>query len=322
MVAAMELKISRRNILAGGAALLSQALPIHAADGTAAKPKLKVSLFSKHLRFLNEEELAKTVADIGFDSIDLTVRKGGHVEPQRVQQDLPALVKIIRQHGLDVTMITTDTVDAETPYLEDILKTMATVGIPNYRLWNLYYTLDKPFGPQLEQMKTRVAKLAALNSRYKVRALYHVDAGVGRVGAAVLDLYTLMKEADPKAIGVNYDLHHAVEAGGSGAWINGFWLLRPYIYGVAIKDFEWAKDAKGTWRPQPKPLGEGGVPLQQFCTILAKSDFSGLVEIHYEYIMGGETDTKGTGIVDRQALYSGMKHDLTKVRELLVQAHL
>ena len=77
----MEPKISRRTLLAGGAALFGPA--------ASAKAKLKVAIFSKHLQFVDGEELAKTSAELGFDGIDITVRKGGHVEPERVKQDLP-----------------------------------------------------------------------------------------------------------------------------------------------------------------------------------------------------------------------------------------
>src|SRR5580698_1981252 len=117
--------ISRRTLMAGGAvagaALLGQA---KAADAKAAGPKPKVAIFSKHLLFLQGEELAKGAAEIGFDGIDLAVRKGGHVEPERVRQDLPALVGILRAQGLEVPMLTTDIIDADTPYAGDVLEAM------------------------------------------------------------------------------------------------------------------------------------------------------------------------------------------------------
>ena len=79
----------------------SQAAALACVAG-AAQPKeslgapLKVSVFSKHLQFLNWEEMAQTAAAIGFDGIDLTVREGGHVLPERVEHDLPKAAEIIR----------------------------------------------------------------------------------------------------------------------------------------------------------------------------------------------------------------------------------
>jgi sugar phosphate isomerase/epimerase len=303
--------------------MISQALPIRAADENAAQPQLKVAIFSKHLQFLlSGEELAKATADIGFDAIDLTVRKGGHVQPERVAQDLPLLVGIIRQHGLKVHLITTDIVDADSPFAEDILKTMVTLRIHHYRWGNLRFVAGQPYGAQLEQMKLRIAKLAELNSRYQACAMYHIESGAERVGSAVLDLYMLLKEFDPKAVGVNYDVANGVEGGGGGSWMNSFRIMEPYIRGIAVRDFDRNKDASGAWGRQFKPLGEGLIPFPQFFTLVAEARFSGLVEIIAEYLLGGETDSKGTGVVDRKAVYSGLKRDLTKLRGYLLEAHL
>ena len=132
------MQFSRRTLLAGGAALLAR-------RPASAKEKLKVAIFSKHLQFLQGEELAKGAAEIGFDGIDITVRKGGHVEPERVRQDLPPLVATIRQQGLEVPMVTTDIADAETPFAEDIVKTTAELGIRHYRFGAFKYALDQPY---------------------------------------------------------------------------------------------------------------------------------------------------------------------------------
>ena len=122
----MEPDISRRTLLAAGTALLSG----KAVAQKLAKPKPKVAIFSKHLQFVPDGDgLAQAAAEIGFDAIDLTVRKGGHVEPERVRQELPGMVAAIRKRGLEVPMITTDIIDIESPYAEDILKTMADLGI-------------------------------------------------------------------------------------------------------------------------------------------------------------------------------------------------
>jgi hypothetical protein len=47
-----------------------------------AKAKLKVAVFSKHLQFVQGGDLA--AAELGFDGLNVTVRKGGHAEPASV----------------------------------------------------------------------------------------------------------------------------------------------------------------------------------------------------------------------------------------------
>src|SRR6266853_591320 len=95
--------LTRRVLLAGGSALAASA-----AESKPAPGKLKVAIFSKHLLFLKGDDLPAGAAEIGFDGIDLAVRKGGHVEPDRVREELPRLVSSISQHVLADPMLTTD----------------------------------------------------------------------------------------------------------------------------------------------------------------------------------------------------------------------
>ncbi|HSH09257.1 MAG TPA: twin-arginine translocation signal domain-containing protein, partial [Oceanipulchritudo sp.] len=62
---------------------------VSAAPNSTAMP---IYVFSKHLQFLGYEALAKTAGELGFDGIDLTVRRRGHVLPERVREDLPNAV--------------------------------------------------------------------------------------------------------------------------------------------------------------------------------------------------------------------------------------
>jgi sugar phosphate isomerase/epimerase len=315
--------ISRRRLLATGAAAGSAALlgQARAADAKTAGPKPKVAIFSKHLLFLHGEELAKTTAELGFDGLDLAVRKGGHVEPERVRQELPPLVALIRKHGLEVPMLTTDIVDTETPYAEDILKTMADLNIRYYRWGGLKYGGSQTYATQLDAMKSRVAKLAAMNARYKANAMFHTHSGVGVVGASIWDLYILLKDFDPTSVAVNYDVGHATVEGGYGGWINSFNICGPYIRGIAVKDFLWAKNARGNWTPAWKPLGEGMVRLPEFFAMVAKSSFAGPMQLHFEYPLGGADTGKTQLTGSKEEVFAAMKKDLAKLRSYLNQAY-
>ena len=309
--------VSRRALIAGGAALCASA-----AEDKPAAGKLKVAIFSKHLQFLKGDALAAAAAEIGFDGIDLAVRKGGHVEPDRVREDLPKLVASIRQHGLEVPMITTDIADTATPYAEDILNAMSELGIRYYRWASFRYDGKRPIEQQLEDLKPRVAKLAALNSRYKASAMYHTHSGVGLVGASIWDLHIVLKDLDPQAVGVNYDIGHATVEGGLGGWINSFRITGAHLRGVAVKDFLWEKDARGNWKAQWTPLGKGMVRLPQFLGMLAASRFSGPLQLHFEYPLGGADGGKSTLTIPREEVTGAMKRDLHQLRTLLKDAAL
>jgi sugar phosphate isomerase/epimerase len=295
-------RLSRRALLAGAGFVLS---------GSAAQSKLKVAIFSKHLQFVQGDDLARTAAEIGFDAIDITVRKGGHVEPERVGPELPGLVATIRKHGLEVPMITTDIVDTSSPFAEDILRTMADLGIRYYRWGGFKYRGNTPITTQLEALRPRVAKLASLNARYQACAMYHTHSGVDLVGASFWDLHTLLDGVDPNAAGVNFDIGHATVEGGLGGWINNFRITSEHLRGIAVKDFLWGKDSKGNWQPLWKPLGEGMVRWTEFFRMVSAAGFNGPLQIHFEYEMGGPAETRAT-----------MKRDLTTLRGYLAQSGL
>jgi sugar phosphate isomerase/epimerase len=299
-------RLSRRTLLAGAGLLLGASLP-----APATQTKLKVAIFSKHLQFVKGDELAQTAAGIGFEAIDITVRKGGHIEPERVRQELPGLVAIIRKHGLEVPMITTDIADTTTPFTEDILRTMADLGIHHYRWGGFKYSGNTPIVAQLEALKPRVEKLAALNARYQAGAMYHTHSGVDLVGASFWDLHILLDGIDPNAAGVNFDIGHATVEGGLGGWINNFRVTTDHLRGIAVKDFVWGKDAKGSWQPQWKPLGDGMVRFPEFFRMVAASGFDGPLQMHFEYELGTPAETRAF-----------MKRDLATLRGYLAQAGL
>jgi sugar phosphate isomerase/epimerase len=313
----MESTPTRRAVLAAGAALLAQPL--------VAKEKLKVSIFSKHLQFLEGEELAKGAAAMGFDGVDITVRKGGHVEPARVAQDLPPLVGAIKKHGLDVPMVTTEIIDPDTPYTEDIVKSITALGIRYYRFvppGGLKYTADQPYPAQLAVIRARLARLAALNQKYGACAMFHTHSGRMAVGASFWDLDIAMKDIDPKYVGVNFDIGHATLEGGLGGWMNSFHILEPRVRGIAVKDCAWLKDAKGAWKEQWVPMGEGMVHLDEFCGMVARINFSGPVQVHYEYPLGGANNGGRSITIPREEVYAAMKRDLQKIRGSMAKANL
>ena len=95
--------LTRRSLLGtAGAVLVGGALrPFPAFAVASATPAFPAcSLFTKHLVGLPYDELASVVAELGFTSVEAPVRKGGHVEPARVEEDLPKLVEAFKKLSL------------------------------------------------------------------------------------------------------------------------------------------------------------------------------------------------------------------------------
>ena len=316
--------MNRRTFLQSTAALAAAApLSAQLSAQQPAAPKLKLAIFSKHLEFLEGEQLAKNVKELGFDGIDLAVRAKGHVEPERVRQDLPPLVSLIRAHGLEVPMLTTDIADADTPFAADILGVMTDLGIHHYRWGGYKWVAGKPLAKQIEEFKPRVAKLAALNSKYQASAMYHTHSGVDLVGASIWDLHEILNGFDPRLVGVNYDIGHATIEGGMGGWIESFRITGEYLRGVAVKDFLWEKDAKGQWKAEWKPIGQGMVKFPRFFDMLRDARFDGPLQLHFEYPLGGAENGKKKDLTMSNAdIFAAMKKDVAALRGLLGAARL
>src|SRR5262245_39163340 len=126
---------TRRRFLqtASGAAIAGGLLQSTSGANGKSEAPLKVSVLSKHLQWLVWEAMAETVKEIGFDGVDLTLRKGGHVEPERAEQDLPKAAEAIRKAGLAIPMVTAGIIDATTPHAESMLHAMKAVGVKHYR---------------------------------------------------------------------------------------------------------------------------------------------------------------------------------------------
>jgi sugar phosphate isomerase/epimerase len=221
-----------------------QALALGAAQIGSAQPqkklkkKLKVDAYSRHLQWLRSaDEVAEAVVEMGFDGVDVTVRPyPGHVDPEKVAQELPPFVNTLRKHGLQVVTITCPITDASSPNAEAMLQTASSLGITHYWWGTFRYEQGKPVMAQLDALKPRVAKLAELNAKYKMTAMYHTYSGSGTVGAAVWDLFYVLKEFDPKQVGFHWDVGHMTNAGGNSTWALNMRAAGPYIAGISAKD--------------------------------------------------------------------------------------
>jgi sugar phosphate isomerase/epimerase len=276
--------------------------------------KNPVCIFSKHLHWVGHKELGEVVASLGFDGIDLTVRPGGHVEPARVEEDLPKVVERVRSAGVDVVMLTTSILSADDTHAERVLRTAAELGIPLYRPGWLEYVEGKTIEENLETYRTQLGELADLNRSCSIRGTYQNHAGQW-VGAVVWDLWLLLREIDAEWLGCQYDIRHAVVES-VNSWPNALHLIKPFINSLVIKDFTWA-EAGGTWKALSVPLEEGAVDFDHFFSVLGGLERSLPICIHFEYPLGGADQGERKLSVPGEDVMRAMKRDLEVFRRRL-----
>lgn len=295
----------------GGLGTASRAADASASPRREAEPVIAV--FSKHLQWLPFADVGPVIAESGFRAVDLTVRPGGHVLPERVEEDLPRAVETLRKAGLAVPMITTAITDASDPLTRRVLTTAKKLGVSHYRMG--YWTFPANTDPlkALREMKPRAAALAALNREIGIRGGYQNHVGT-RVGGSVWDLGVLLEGIPPDGLGVQYDIRHAVAEGGE-SWPVALRLIAPHIDTIALKDFVWTRGSERPWTAESVPLGEGMVNFPAYLRLLLARGPLPPATVHFEY---PPLEMSGSGGAERRRqTMDGMRRDLTRFQKLL-----
>lgn len=275
-----------------------------------------IAVFSKHLQWLPFADVGPVIAESGFRAVDLTVRPGGHVLPERVEDDLPRAVETLRKSGLTVPLITTAITDAHDPLTRRVLSTARKVGVTHYRMGYWSYPRSPEPMQALRELKPRVTELATLNRELGIRGGYQNHVGT-RVGGSVWDLGVLLEGMAPDGLGVQYDIRHAVAEGGE-SWPVALRMIAPHVDTIAIKDFYWDKRPNGRWQPLSVPMGEGMVDFDAYLRQLLARGPLAPATMHFEYapleISGGGDATR------RRQTVEGMKRDLTRFQQMIAAA--
>ena len=255
--------------------------------------------FSKPFLKSSPQEAADIVKEIGWGGIECPVRARGQVEPARIEEDLPKFVETFKNNGLQIPIISTDIDRATDPTGLKVLQTAAKLGIKKYRLKHFYYDLKKEIPPQLEEWKIKMRDLAQLNAELGIQGGIQNHSGSRYIGAPLWDLYFLVKDLDPKHMGVCFDIGHATVEGGY-SWPIEAKLLKPWLTAIFVKDFTWKKTEKG-WTADWCPLGDGMVNKDFF-----KNSGGALISQHHEYKLG-----------DRANMIKAMQKDLRVLKDWL-----
>ena len=265
--------------------------------------RFEVCAFTKPFRKIAFDQLADTIADIGFDGIEAPVRPGGHIEPEETEDKFPQLVEVLKERGLKISILTTAINSLDQPHAKRVLQTAATLGIKTFRMAYYRYDLKQPILQQLDSLRPKIKDLVAFCRDEGITPLYQNHSGATRVGAPLWDIHRLMSSCSSEDVGLAFDLGHATIEGGQ-SWPIQFNLVRPLVRALYVKDFRWS-GARARW----VPLGEG-VTDQDFYRRLRSWKFRGPLSLHVEYV-------KENSIHPKSKLVSAFRSDLRQLRTWL-----
>ncbi|NSW93432.1 MAG: sugar phosphate isomerase/epimerase [Bacteroidales bacterium] len=239
-----------------------------------------IRFFSKPLDSYDFDFMCEILAECGIGGLDLTVRPGGKIEPEKADTVLPALSDKARKYGLSFDMMVTGFLTPQDPFIQNVLKTASSAGVKSYRLGWFDYDTSAGIKDTIKKYRQALIGIAELNRKFNIRADYQNHIGL-RVGGPVWDLYDLLADLPSEYIGIQYDVRHAMVEGAS-TWPLGLRLNAGRVRSLAIKDFIWqAVDGK----PQAVtvPLGEVMVNWDLYFRTVKELNIKGPVTLHIEY---------------------------------------
>jgi len=92
--------LQNASLLAGSLAISST--PIHAAE----KRANKLCFFTKHLQGLSFDDIASLAVEMGVDGVESPIRPKGHIEPEKIEDELPKYVEALKKQNLELTILT------------------------------------------------------------------------------------------------------------------------------------------------------------------------------------------------------------------------
>jgi len=247
---------------------------------------MKIATFTKSFQTWPVPLVCQRFKEIGLDGLDLTVRPGGHIEPENVAHELPLAAKAALEAGTEILLLTTAITDPD-PAAETLFAAAGKLGITHFKLGYYRY---QPFGTlaeQIRQTRERIAAVVKLAKKHGVTPCVHIHSGRYIPSHGTM-LYELLRDFSPDDVGAYADmLHMALEGGGAG-WQQGLDLLAPWLKLVAVKNFAWhqlERDKWGhlQWAHQVVPVADGVSPIPQFVAALKQCGYDGIYSLHSEY---------------------------------------
>ena len=248
------------------------------------KSKNTVCFFTKHLIGLSYDEIASLGAEMGVNGVESPIRPKGHIEPEKVVDELPKYIEALKKQGLEMTILTSGINEvSKEQRTEEVLRTAAKLGVKRFRMNYYKYDLKQPIWEQLQAVRPKIKDLVALCKEIGIQPMFQNHSGKDYFGAPVWDIYSIMRDYPAADFSFAYDILHSTCEGGL-SWPLEFNLVKDHIGAAYFKDFKWEGRKLVTC-----PLGEGKVD-PAYGQMLMKSGYTGPISLHLEYLEGNPKD--------------------------------
>ena len=191
-----------------------------------------LAVFTKPWKSLSLPDLARHIRSLGFEWIELPVRPGFQVEPETIERDLPAAVKLLREHGVRVLNVTANLpLDDERLY-----RACADAGIGMNRV--MFWQRDMDYWTAETDARRQLDTALPFCEQYDIQI--GVQNHSGRfVPVNEMGMHHLVKHYDPRFIAAVWDpAHNALEGMNSDSALD---VLAPHLCVVNLKNAYWRR---------------------------------------------------------------------------------
>ena len=263
--------------------------------------KITLSAFTKMWRTHTPEELAVLVRQLGFDGVEFTLREGYQVEPQDAERGLPKLAQTLRNHGVSITSVASDT-------REEVFAGCAAAGVPLIRVM-YWHDLAGNYMETESAIQQEIESFLPLCEKYGVKV--GVQQHCGPSVSSTMDLRHLLEPFNPKLVGGIWDAAHSGLAGEEPEQaIDVIW---DYLVGVNFKNAMYRRvngpeALRAAYEVYFTTGSQGMCSWPRAIARLAQRGFTGNICMPVEY-----TEEHNTN------LYAAI--DNADIRQLLVEAY-
>ena len=250
----------RRDFLVGAAASTAVGMAgLARAQGQPAE-KAPVIVFEKPFQKMPYAAMGEWLQEQGFNGIEATVRRGGHIKIEEAADKVPGMVADLAKSNQQAHIVATHVGDAS-PENEKFLRILKDNGIKRYRMDYFSYDLNGDMLKQAREYNAKAKDLAALNKELGIQGIYQLHSGAKLVGGMSWDLALVLEGIDPADLGIGFDLRHFRTDSGL-SWRAAKQVCRPHVQALYVKDAKWV--GEGSKKLRACRLGTGFVDYPLF----------------------------------------------------------
>ena len=270
---------------------------------------MKLILFTKIFAGSSTKEVGATASRFGFDGLDLAVREGQCIEPQNARKNLPAAIKMWRDMGLSVPMLTLegDFTNPAADGVEAIYEACAENSIPFVKLGYWRWKPHPEYWSGVAGAKRDLEGFQNIGENHDVCSLFHTHAGMN--GCNVSGAMHMLLGLEPRYVAAYIDpAHQAIEGEGMAMSLA---IAGDYLKMVGVKNARYTrtdKDGRSIWQPEWCLLEEGLVDWPEAISLLKAAGYANPLSFHATY----------SAFRDKEGALQQMERDLQYLRPLLV----